>query len=61
MTENGIGSPRPIAIIDGLGWDYLDNERGVPLFRWDVRAPKPHRGSPMNWHLLLPFDDDPAR
>jgi hypothetical protein len=61
MTENGIGSPRPISMIDGLGWDYLGNEREVPLFRWDVSAPKPHQESPMNWHLLLPFDDDRAR
>jgi phosphonoacetate hydrolase len=36
-------------------------EREIPLLRWNVSVPKPHRESPMNWHLLLPFDDDHAR
>ncbi|TJZ99619.1 alkaline phosphatase family protein [Actinacidiphila oryziradicis] len=36
-------------------------EREVPLFRWNVRDTKALPGSPMNWHLLLPFNDDHAR
>lgn len=36
-------------------------EREVPLFRWNVRAPKSHQEPPMNWHLLLPLDDDHTR
>jgi phosphonoacetate hydrolase len=37
------------------------HEAEVPLFRWNVSGPKPQQGSPMNWHLLLPFVDDHAR
>jgi phosphonoacetate hydrolase len=37
------------------------HEAEVPLFRWNVKSPKPHQESPMNWHLLLPFVDDHAR
>jgi phosphonoacetate hydrolase len=36
-------------------------EREVPLLRWNVRDTKPLPGSPMNWHLLLPFNDDHTR
>jgi phosphonoacetate hydrolase len=36
-------------------------EGEVPLLRWGIDAPKGDHGSPMNWHLLLPFVDDRAR
>jgi hypothetical protein len=47
---NGIGSPRLIFMIDGLGSDYLDS--GTTPFLPNLFTES------VNWHLLLPFNDD---